>query len=189
MKCNMAPNTDADDRAFRALTDVIEVEEQAPGLMRVVTWSDEYMVDARDAGCNCPDKQYRDDVHDCKHDFAAIMAANDDVPTPYNPETPVDYVPVATDGGDRPDDCECKRFPHTDDDDLACWNCYDAGFKTVNPDAPKVTADDDEAPDELGDIETVPAAWRDGDSDERLEPTRHEPADFGGGETTGVQDL
>lgn len=29
----------------------------------------------------------------------------------------------------------------------------------------------------------------DTESDERDEPTRHEPADFGGGESTGVQDL
>jgi hypothetical protein len=64
-----------------------------------------------------------------------------------------------------------------------------AGFETVNPDAPQYDADDEE-PEELGDIETVPAAWRDDDEDDgRPEPTRHEPADMGGGETTGVQDL
>jgi hypothetical protein len=88
----MAPN-ESEERAVRALTDVVEVEEQAPGLMRVVTWSDAYMVDARDAGCNCPDKKYRDDISMCKHDAAAILAMRDDIPTPYDPETPIDTRP------------------------------------------------------------------------------------------------
>jgi hypothetical protein len=42
----------------------------------------------------------------------------------------------------------------------------------------------------LGDLGKVPAAWLDDDdTNGRPEPSRSEPADFGGGETTGVQDL
>jgi len=40
-----------------------------------------------------------------------------------------------TDDTDRPDDCECMQFPNSGSD-LACWNCYDAGFEDVNPNAP-----------------------------------------------------
>ena len=44
----------------------------------------------------------------------------------------------------------------------------------------------------LGDLGKVPAALLDDDEEntnDRPEPSRSEPADFGGGETTGVQDL
>jgi len=97
---------------------------------------------------------------------------------------------------ERPDDCECRRF-ETDGVDLPCWACYRDGFETV-ADGVEIldedNDDDDEQPATLGDVERVPAAWRNDDDDEveddgRPEPTRSEPADFGGGETTGVQDL
>ena len=74
--------TKYDDRAERALTDVVAVENIAPGMVRVVTWSDAYPVDARDAGCNCPDKEYND-VPMCKHELAAVVADRDDLPTPF----------------------------------------------------------------------------------------------------------
>jgi len=91
------------DRAFRALVDVVAVERMAPGLVRVVTWSDAYDVDARHAGCACPDKEYNlDGTELCKHEYAARVATSD-VPAPYGveeslaePATPA----VATDGGE-----------------------------------------------------------------------------------------
>lgn len=92
-----------DDRAFRALVDVVAVERVAPGMVRVVTWSDEYTVDARHAGCGCPDQEYNlDGAELCKHEYAARVATSD-VPAPYDvedslaePSTPA----VATDGGE-----------------------------------------------------------------------------------------
>lgn len=71
-----------EDRAVRALTDVVAVETIAPGMVRVVTWSDAYTVDARDAGCNCPDKQYNEPDM-CKHEYSALIADRDDAPTPF----------------------------------------------------------------------------------------------------------
>jgi len=51
--------------------------------------------------------------------------------------------------------------------------------------------DSDGEPAVLGDLGKVPAAWRNDDDEDsgRPKPSRSEPADFGGGETTGVQDL
>lgn len=57
--------------------------------------------------------------------------------------------------------CDCS--PTFDDDGLGCWPCYPDGHETANP-----TVEDDEN-DEM--------------------PARSEPADFGGGESTGVIDL
>lgn len=72
----------SDDRAIRALEDVVAVEEIAPGMARVVSWSDQYVVDARGEGCMCPDKQYND-VARCKHEHAALVADVDSFPSPY----------------------------------------------------------------------------------------------------------
>jgi len=85
-----------DDRLERAFLDVIAVERQAPGLVKVVTWSDSYLVDAREAGCNCPDKQYNEPSR-CKHDWGAIVAASD-IPAPFTVTDSLDER-VMTDGG------------------------------------------------------------------------------------------
>jgi hypothetical protein len=69
-------------RAERACTDVVAVEDLAPGLKQVTTWGDTYVVDARGSGCNCPDKQYND-APMCKHEVSAILADRDDLPTPF----------------------------------------------------------------------------------------------------------
>jgi hypothetical protein len=89
------------DRAVNALLDVVAVEDVAPGLVRVVTWSDAYVVDARDAGCRCPDKQYNlTPDADCKHEHAAALATSD-LPAPWDVTPSLDArpQPVATDGG------------------------------------------------------------------------------------------
>jgi hypothetical protein len=101
----MQPTKIDDDRAVRALTDVVACEEIAPGMMRVVTWSDEYRVDARDGGCECQDKQYNEPAM-CKHEIAASVAATGDLPVPYDAETPIETPAVATDGSGDSDDVE-----------------------------------------------------------------------------------
>jgi hypothetical protein len=191
------------DRAVRSLVDVVAVEQVAPGMVEVVTWSDSYAVDARDAGCNCPDKQYNlDDTGGmCKHEYAALVADVDTIPTPFEVTDDLDQRAVA-DGGhtpdgsaeasdrakslddterslkdvqekhgeaERPDDCECGEW--NDGSGLPCWPCYREGFRTV---ARTEDDSDDDANDELTGTDT---------------PKRSEPADFGLGDSTGVQDL
>jgi hypothetical protein len=77
----MSATPDA-ERAERACTDVVAVEDLAPGMARVVTFGGAYVVDARDGGCLCPDKEYND-VPMCKHELAAVVADRDDLPTPF----------------------------------------------------------------------------------------------------------
>lgn len=79
------------DRAIAALEDVVAIERVAPGLLRVVTWSDAYPVDARGAGCNCPDKQYHD-AETCKHEYACILA-DTDLPAPWDVADDLDQGP------------------------------------------------------------------------------------------------
>jgi len=67
------------------VADVVAVETVAPGLVRVVTWSDAYPVDVRGEGCNCPDKEYNLDRaagDKCKHEHAAMLAMSDRYPSP-----------------------------------------------------------------------------------------------------------
>ena len=114
------------DRAVRALEDVVAVEEYAPGMARVVTFGDAYLIDARGEGCNCPDKQYNDAPR-CKHEHAAILADYDHLPTPYVRD--VESRPTALpDGGDECE--ECAALPDG-------WPCYDCA---INGDA-EVTAE------------------------------------------------
>lgn len=103
-----------DDRAVRALTDVVAVEEYAPGMARVVTWSDDYILDTRGEGCNCPDKEYHD-APVCKHEYAAMLATNSDYPTPY-----VTEIMEREDG-------ECT---HTSGD-LPCFDCFEGSEDTA----------------------------------------------------------
>ena len=70
-------------RAERACTDVVAVEDLAPGMKRVVTFGGAYVVDARDGGCLCPDAEYNPEQGPCKHHLAAMLAERDDLPTPF----------------------------------------------------------------------------------------------------------
>ena len=204
-----------DNRTVRALTEYLTVlpdygrARGADGLYMVVSESgEEYLVDGVTGACRCPDAEHRDPEGGCKHvrrvAFAtgeeAIPGEVDDVDPqlgdhvagePITAEARADEAAVATDGGseiieaddggvilddgddtddstERPDDCECRRFD-TEGVDLPCWACYREGFETV-ADGAEILDDSEE---EAG----------------RSPPTRSEPADFGGGETTGVQDL
>jgi hypothetical protein len=114
-----------DDRAHRALTDIIAVEQYAPGMAKVTSWSDEYIIDLRGDGCACPDKEYND-VPKCKHEYSALLAMGDAMPNPYVTETR--ERTTAADGGQRPTDCECSGL----DGDLPCFACYRAGFEEAS---------------------------------------------------------
>jgi len=65
------------------VADVVVVETVAPGLVKVVTWSDAYPVDVRGEGCNCPDNQYHLAAGEkCKHEHSAMLAMSDRYPSP-----------------------------------------------------------------------------------------------------------
>lgn len=84
------------DRARRACTDVLAVEQIAPGMARVVTFSDAYVVDARGEGCTCPDKQYNlEPGEKCKHHVAAVLATSD-LPAPFDVVDNLDERPEPT---------------------------------------------------------------------------------------------
>ena len=89
--------SDDSDRAYRALTDVIDVESVAPGMMRVTSWGGSYVVDARDGGCRCPDKEYNAPLR-CKHEIAAFMA-DTGMPCPWTPDEQTTDQRIMTDGG------------------------------------------------------------------------------------------
>jgi hypothetical protein len=70
-----------DEVDARALTQYLTVMDDvgrvrdAPGLFLVVSESgSEYLVDARDAACECPDSQYRDRSGGCKHIRRVLFA-------------------------------------------------------------------------------------------------------------------
>lgn len=149
----MATN-DTTDRAIRSLTDVAAVEQIAPGMVRVVTWSDCYVVDARGGGCNCPDKQYNE-PGTCKHEYAARLFDGDTVDRPtVDDDLSTASQQVATDGGtDRPVDCECMD-EYVDDDPLPCFPCVRDGFDVVNPSPPT----DEDMVDDEGEIDPVAVA-------------------------------
>ena len=78
------------DRIANAYRDVVDVEQVAPGLSRVTTWSDAWIVDARGDGCNCPDKQHNlSRSLSCKHEVSAEAADRDDLPSPWDADSSV----------------------------------------------------------------------------------------------------
>jgi hypothetical protein len=82
------------DRAVAALEDIVAIERVAPGMVRVVTWSDSYTVDARGDGCLCPDKEYNlDPEENCKHRWAAVLATSDELPAPWGVADDLDQGP------------------------------------------------------------------------------------------------
>jgi len=64
-------------RVVRAYTKVAAVERHAPGIVRVVTWSDVHVVDVRHESCDCKDQQYNlGDGERCLHLWAALDATD-----------------------------------------------------------------------------------------------------------------
>lgn len=183
--------TDLEPRDVRALTEYLTVLEDvgrakgADGLYLVVSQSgSEYLVDARTGACECPDAEHRNPEGGCKHVRRVAYAtgerpipAIDGVDEQLGLHVTREPRTVATDGGvieanddedDRPADCACTGSRLEAEGGLPCWPCYRDGFDEPNPNAP-VDEDGEEPEDDT--------------------PRRHEPADFGGGEHTGVQDL
>lgn len=192
---------DLSDRERRALEQYLTVTPEigrardAPGLAVVSSESGrEYLVDVEAGRCQrkdgavCPDQEYNlGDEEVCKHVIRARVElggrpissaelATADVDPQLGEHTNGPVV-VTSDGGvvgaesdddhdsedGRPDDCECT--PAIARSGMPCWSCYREGF-----DSPAAVGEDDGA-------------------DERTRPAGSEPADFGGGESTGVQDL
>lgn len=189
--------TDLEPRDARALTEYMTALPEGGDVYTVVGENGgTYSVDARAGRCTCPDAEYRDAR--CKHQRRVAFATGertipawvdpDDVDAQLGEHTDAAPAVAATDGGTdgivvadddgeildesegenesddgRPDDCQCWDASLT----LPCFPCYREGFEEPNPETP---GGDDES---------------EGDDT----PRRHEPADFGGGETTGVQDL
>jgi hypothetical protein len=179
-----------DQRDVRALTECMTVLEHGGDVYDVTTESgSSYRVDAVESRCTCPDHQYRE-VR-CKHIRRVAFATGERAIPAWCQTDAVDPqmgmhvdggprqvasdggVIEATDDGDsderddidddgRPEDCDCGDW--NAGLELPCWPCYRDGHREPAGD------------DSHGSVS-------DG------EPTRHEPADFGGGETTGVQDL
>ena len=147
-----------DERDERALQQFLTVLPEtgrargADGLFLVVSESGgEYLVDAREQRCECPDHEHR--RVRCKH-LRRVAFATAERPVPVGVEGVDDQLGAhleatpcrpTTDGGtvmagetddvddERPDDCECRGA----DDVCACWPCYAAGFAfdDPNPDA------------------------------------------------------
>lgn len=91
------------DRVQSSYTDVLACEHVAPGMIRVVTVSDAYVVDARHEVCQCPDFEYHlDGQGRCKHLYAALRET-DQLPTPevfgYDESLTERPEPAETDGG------------------------------------------------------------------------------------------
>jgi hypothetical protein len=203
---------DLNERDVRALSQYLTVLDDygrardADGLYMVVSESgEEYLVDTRTDTCECPDHEYRGvrckhlrrvafatgareipagvacDVDDQLgmhvHTGAPRQAATDggqtlspDVAEQLTDEEiaarEADDVDVDIDETDgRPDACDCE--PWMGSEGLPCFECWRRDFSTPNPDV--LDEDDSE--------------------DGRDRPERSEPADFGGGESTGVVDL
>lgn len=88
-------------RAERAVEDVVAVERMAPGLVRVVTLSDHYVVDARDGGCRCPDAEYTLGGDErCKHELAALLATSA-YPAPFPVVDDLWHLRRPSDGAQR----------------------------------------------------------------------------------------
>lgn len=140
-------------RLYRALTEYHTVINEGGDIYSVTSQSGrEYMIDAREERCTCPDHQYRKKM--CKHILrVALVRGERVIPAAIDRDEvdpllglTVETTPVAvaadgdsvqaTDGNDhetqvseRPDDCDCWN----PDGDLPCWPCYRDGFEAPNP--------------------------------------------------------
>ena len=139
-----------DERDRRALTEYLTVlpdqgrARDAPGMALVVSESgSEYLVDARDGACTCPDAEYRN--VNCKHvartRFAtgqraipAAAAAQLDVDPDLGEHTAADLQFATADGGvvaaggdtDEPEgeeECACGDLPGG----VPCHDCFQNG--------------------------------------------------------------
>lgn len=201
-----------DNRTERALTEYMTVLDEGGDIYTVVGENENgaYQVDARKGRCTCADHKHRNAR--CKHlrrvAFAlgeeAIPSEVDDVDPqlgdhvggePITAEARADEGAVASDGGVIGGD----GGELVDDDAPATWKgpfpeynrygeptgaryvrCSECGVEVLAGDTEH--ASHRAGCDGVGDRNQSAA-------DARKEPTRSEPADFGGGKTTGVQKL
>ncbi|MFC3957572.1 SWIM zinc finger family protein [Halovivax cerinus] len=186
--------TDLEERDVRALEQYLTVLPRAPDVYDVISESgSNYVVDAREGACTCPDFEYRD-VR-CKHlRRVAFATGRRPIPTgvDHDPQLGmhVDDTPakvVATDGGEDVVDLadvhgEADWSRHTEPRDQGgadywrCAGCQREILVSIGR-------------DQLTHADGCPVAGEVDESAEREAPTRHEPADFGSGESTGVQSL
>ena len=190
-------STELDDRDVRALTEYMTVLDEGGDTYSVTTESgSEYRVDAREGRCTCPDDEHRDAR--CKHRRRVAFATGEesipawadiDAVDPQLGEH-VDGGPqlAATDGGvileDETADPWSGPFDEYDKygepTGSSYVRCRDCGIEVVTSIDADTVGHRDGCRFEESD---------DGTGDGRPEPTRSEPADFGGGESTGVQEL
>lgn len=159
------PDRGTDARDARALTEYLTVLPEtgrargAEDLFLVVSQSgSEYLVDAREGRCTCPDHEYRG-VR-CKH-LRRVAYATGETPLPADVDdvdpqlgVHVDGGPcvAATDGGSeileapdggevldesdagdaRPAECHCSGGTY---ETIACFPCWRAGYEDPNPEA------------------------------------------------------
>jgi len=173
-------------------------------LVRVISHSgDEYRVDVREGRCTCPDHEYRS--AECKHirrarfalgreplDTATLAAC--EVDRNFADHVATDPQVVATDGGviERPESGhERTRVPCSGG--VLVFESRELGKELVGFE--QVTEWDGVRSalvargHDVGAIHHLPVFDKSDDVDEREEPVRSEPADFGHGESTGVQTL
>jgi len=211
--------TELDERDRRALEEYLTVLDDygrakgADDLYMVVSQSgSEYLVDAREGTCECPDSQFRCSDIGCKHvrrvailrgDRPVPADALDDVDVNDQLGEHIDASPtfVAADGGVvessthdgaeilESDDVDPFEGPFPEYDKYGALTgcsyvrCRDCGREALTGRKEYVTHRDGcQFADDAADAD------QDTDTDRR-EPTRSEPADFGHGESTGVIDL
>ena len=69
---------DRTSRAIASFLDVVAVEHYGPGMVRIVSWSDSYIIDVRERRCECPDMEYQlEGEGNCKHVWAALVATDE----------------------------------------------------------------------------------------------------------------
>lgn len=194
-------STELDDRTERALTQYLTVlpntdrAKAADQLYLVVSQSgSEYLVDTAAGRCECPDDTHRAET--CKHRrrvaFATgkepIPAGVDDVDPQLGIHVHTDHQVVATDGGQPTDR---TRVPVAGG--VLVFESRELGKELVGFE--QVTEWDgvrsalEARGIGVGAIHHLPVFDESDGVDERDEPVRSEPADFGHGESTGVQML
>lgn len=194
--------TDLEPRTRRALEEVLSVLHtdgtpieagDDPTMVMVVsgTSGHSHTVDVREGRCTCKDHQYRET--DCKHRRRARIAlghevvdthtlAAVDVDENLGANAPGPVVATSDGGVEVLDDADADPWtgPFAEYDKYGeltgarYYRCRDCGVEVHE------------------DIDREHVRHRDGcrhSDDGRQEPTRSEPADFGGGDSTGVQDL
>lgn len=126
-----ASRVDLDQRDVRALTELLTVVPDAPGLYLVVSESENtYRVDTREGRCDCPDAQHNlGPDEQCKHERRVAFETGvravpawvnrDELPHDFAEHIPEKPVFGATDGGEALE--SDKDAPNTPGRDVTVW--------------------------------------------------------------------